>query len=61
MPIVPFSSRGQRPELIRGGIDSQDLKRYEHEKSIDRIVCIKTCSVTRGNNDGYKSNASNDR
>ena len=29
--------------------------------SIDRIVCIKTCSVTRGNNDGYKSNASNDR
>lgn len=61
MPIVPFSSRGQRPELIRVGIDTQDQKRQEHEKSIDRVVCIKTCSLTRVNNEGYKSNASNDR
>lgn len=61
MPIVPFSSRGQRPELIRCGIDTYDQKNKEHEKSIDKIICIKTNSMTRGNIEGYKSNASNDR
>jgi hypothetical protein len=31
MAIVPFSSRGQMPELIRGGIDGNDLKNKDQE------------------------------
>jgi hypothetical protein len=49
MPIVPFSARGARPDLIRSGADEQkDLN--QKESSTDKACQNKTSSITRISN-----------